>query len=196
MTITGDKVILRDFLPEDIGKRIEWETVETEWQKWDAPWEYDGLTEAEKQQDLKRYVENMKRWAQPPPAGHERRWSFQICLNTQDRTYIGWCSAYRIDEAFRFARDGRYCAVGIDLPERWARGQGYAREALELFIGYLMENGEREIYTQTWSGNIPMIGLAARLGFSECNRIVGARTVEGKPYDALTFRLKMQGGSV
>ena len=116
MTITGDKVILRDFLPEDIGKRIEWETVETEWQKWDAPWEYDGLTEAEKQQDLKRYVENMKRWAQQPPAGHERRWSFQICLNTQDRTYIGWCSAYRIDEAFHFARDGRYCAVGIDLP--------------------------------------------------------------------------------
>ena len=60
MTIIGDKVILRDFLPEDIPKRIEWETVETEWQSWDAPWEYDGLTAEEKQADLKRYEENMR----------------------------------------------------------------------------------------------------------------------------------------
>ena len=118
MTIIGDKVILRDFLPEDIPKRIEWETVETEWQSWDAPWEYDGLTAEEKQADLNRYGENMRRWAQQPPLENERRTEFQICLNTKEREYIGWCSAYRIDEAFRFARDGCYCAVGIDLPER------------------------------------------------------------------------------
>ncbi len=124
MTIIGDKVILRDFLPEDIPKRIEWETVETEWQSWDAPWEYDDLTAEEKQADLKRYEENMRRWAQQPPPENERRMGFQICLNTKEREYIGWCSAYRIDEAFHFARDGRHCAVGIDLPERWARGKG------------------------------------------------------------------------
>ena len=113
MTIIGDKVILRDFLPEDIPKRVEWETVETEWQSWDAPWEYDGLTAEEKQADLNRYGENMRRWAQQPPLENERRTGFQICLNTKEREYIGWCSAYRIDEAFRFARDGCYCAVDV-----------------------------------------------------------------------------------
>jgi len=190
MTIIGDKVILRDFLPEDIPKRVEWETVETEWQSWDAPWEYDGLTAEEKQADLNRYGENMRRWAQQPPLENERRTGFQICLNTKEREYIGWCSAYRIDEAFRFARDGCYCAVGIDLPERWARGKGYAREALSLFIRYLQDAGEGEIYTQTWSGNMPMIRLAERLGFRECHREMGVRNVKGKAYDALSFCLE------
>ena len=52
-----------------------------------------------------------------------------------------------------------------------------------------MENGERGIYTQTWSGNVRMIGLAEKLGFEEYRRKKGLRTVAGKPYDGLTFRL-------
>ena len=80
--------------------------------------------------------------------------------------------------------------MGIDLPERWARGKGYAREALSLFIRYLQDAGEGEIDTQTWSGNMPMIRLAERLGFRECHREMGVRRVKGKAYDALSFRLE------
>ena len=37
MEIKGQKVLLRDFIKEDIADRINWETVETEWLEWDAP---------------------------------------------------------------------------------------------------------------------------------------------------------------
>ena len=48
MILKDDTVLLRDFKREDIAKRIEWETEQTEWQLWDAPWEYEGLTEEQK----------------------------------------------------------------------------------------------------------------------------------------------------
>ena len=46
-----------------------------------------------------------------------------------------------------------------------------------------------DLYTQTWSGNVRMIGLAEKLGFRECRRKPGVRQVRGGTYDALTFRL-------
>ena len=48
MILKDDIVLLRDFKREDIAKRIEWETEKTEWQLWDGPWEYEGLTEEQK----------------------------------------------------------------------------------------------------------------------------------------------------
>ena len=48
MILKDDTVLLRDFKREDIAKRIEWETEQTEWQLWDGPWEYEGLTEEQK----------------------------------------------------------------------------------------------------------------------------------------------------
>ncbi len=63
VSICDDKVVLRDFLASDVEKRILWETTETEWQLWDAPWEYEGLTEAQKHKDLASYIHTMQGWA-------------------------------------------------------------------------------------------------------------------------------------
>ena len=63
MILKDDVVLLRDFKREDIAKRIEWETVKTEWQMWDAPWEYEGLTEEQKKEELQRYKKAMGKWA-------------------------------------------------------------------------------------------------------------------------------------
>ena len=52
MILKDDTVLLRDFKREDIAKRIEWETEKTEWQLWDGPWEYEGLTEEQKKEEL------------------------------------------------------------------------------------------------------------------------------------------------
>ena len=54
MILKDDVVLLRDFKREDIAKRIEWETEKTEWQLWDAPWEYEGLTEEQIRREAKR----------------------------------------------------------------------------------------------------------------------------------------------
>ena len=43
--IYAKNIVLRDLTESDIKDRIYWEKVETEWQQWDAPWEYEGLSE-------------------------------------------------------------------------------------------------------------------------------------------------------
>lgn len=189
LVIKDKKVILRDFIESDIPKRIHWETTQREWQLWDAPWEYENLTEAEANNALKNYIESMKIWVQKYQSmpGAEKRTGFQIC--TTENVYIGWCNSYTIDDDYRFSRLGDKRAIGIDIPERSQRSKGYAYHALCLFTDYLLARGETQIYTQTWSGNERMIALAHKLGFEECCRKKGIRTVRGSIYDGLTFRL-------
>lgn len=188
-SICDDRVILRDFQESDIAKRILWETEETEWQSWDAPWEYEQLTAEQKQKNLEKYIQTMQRWVEKYKAmpDTEVRTGFQIC--TLRNEYIGWCNAYRMDEDFTYAPDGQKCAVGIDIPDTSQRGKGCAFHALCLFIDYLLTHGEEELYTQTWSDNLRMLGLAEKLGFRECCRKSGIRTVRGKAYDGLTLLL-------
>ncbi|CAM2741219.1 Acetyltransferase (GNAT) family [Hathewaya histolytica] len=77
----------------------------------------------------------------------------------------------------------------MDIPDKDVRRQGYATETLGLFIQYLKGNGIKEIYTQTWSGNLRIIGLAHKLGFKEINRKYYIRMVRNEKYDGLTFKL-------
>ena len=191
MEIISDRIILRDFLTSDIEKRIYWETVETEWQQWDAPWEYEGLTEEEKQEELENYIASLRRWVEQDERLPEEkvRYRFQIALNNENCDYIGWCTAYCIDEDYSYTDDEGYLAVGINIPEITSRGKGYATEALCIFIQYLLKHNERPLFTQTWSGNERMIHVAEKIGFKECFRKNSYRKVRGERYDGLTFKL-------
>ncbi|MBQ5782744.1 MAG: GNAT family N-acetyltransferase, partial [Oscillospiraceae bacterium] len=66
---------------------------------------------------------------------------------------------------------------------------GNGTKALLLFIDYWKKLGYSHIYTQTWSGNYPMIKLADKLGFKEVCRKKDYREVNGQKYDAVTFKL-------
>lgn len=191
MEIHFQDIILRDFLESDIEKRILWETEETEWQLWDAPWEHEGLTEAARAEELNRYVAGLKAAALRCRALSETdpRSSFQIALGDGTGRYIGWCNSYDIDETFTYTPGDGLCTVGIDIPDMTARGKGYSYQALYAFISYLMESGEEAVYLQTWSGNERMVHIAAKLGFELCCRKEGIRLVRGRLYDGLTFHL-------
>lgn len=191
--LSDEKVILRDFIESDIQTRIRWETEETEWQAWDAPWEFAALSGKEREGALAEYIEKMRGWAEnfSKMPKEEKRTGFQI-VEKSSGEYIGWCNSYRIDEDCNISEEGGKCAVGIDLPSMRARGKGYAFSALCLFIRYLLGCGETEIYTQTWSGNVRMIALAEKIGFEEYRRKKDYRTVSGKKYDGLTFRLNLE----
>lgn len=191
--LSDDKILLRDFEESDIEKRIYWETIETEWQLWDGPWEYEDRSEEEKKKDLEEYIKNMHNWVkkQGMYTKEEIRSGFQICIK-ETMEYIGWCTSYFIDDECNYAEEGSRTAIGIDLPERNARGNGYAFRALCLFIDYLLMHGQKEIYTQTWSGNHRMIRLAKKMGFEEFRRKSGIRTVRGMSYDGLTFCLNQE----
>jgi len=189
--LKSKNIILRDFIETDIEKRIYWETVETEWQLWDAPWEYAALTETEKADDLKSYIKDMQLWVKQyrKDSDEQKRYTFQIVTNNEEQKYIGWVSSYKIDADYNYSKEQGFRAVGIDIPDPSAQGKGYSYQALGLFIRYLLDHDEDDIYTQTWSGNERMIHIAEKIGFEECCRKEGIRSVGGRRYDGLTFRL-------
>lgn len=45
LALSDGVVVLRDFIEADIEDYVRWETVETEWKLWDAPWEHEGETD-------------------------------------------------------------------------------------------------------------------------------------------------------
>lgn len=187
-------IILRDFILSDIEKRIDWETNETEWKLWDAPWEYEGLTPEEEEQAFKDYVDKLNGLAEKfknmPES--EQRSSFQIVTREDQEKYVGYVNSYEIDESYNYTAGQGYCTVGINIPDLSARGKGYSYQALCAFIKYLLEHGKESIYLQTWSGNERMVHVAEKTGFEECNRNIGTRFVRGKTYDGLTFKLNME----
>lgn len=189
MQIKYKDIILRDFIESDIDDEIRWHTVETQWALWDGPWEMEKkLAEYNEEEDRKE----LRKYLEKPKEGH--RWSFEI--DTIEGTHIGSVNAYCIDENFDWHKMGSQdewktarWAVGIDISESKFWSSGYGTQALTAFICYCIKDGYTELYTQTWSGNDRMIGLARKLGFSECCRKEDLRVVRGKFYDGLTFRL-------
>lgn len=190
MEIKNHKVILRDFIESDIGDRIYWETIETEWKQWDAPWEYH---EGEVFDSIGYRIDRLA-WLSKEKEKDENRMrkSFQICINDESRKHIGWMNSYNIDNNYNFTRGQGHCTIGIDIPDMSSRRKGYATASWGLFIQYLLSNEIEDIYTQTWSGNERVIGLMNKLGFEECNRVNGYRTIKGQLYDGLTFKLNKE----
>lgn len=185
MILKSENVILRDMLKEDIDNRIKWETVDTEWQQWDAPWENEpGFNEKEYREDkLEEIAEDID--------DEDIRYSFEICINNAQETHIGWCSAYHIDKEYNYTKDYGEMAIGIDIPEIKYRKKGYGTEAWVLYIDYLIDSGVDNIYTQTWSGNSVILKLIKKLGFVECEKKFMDREVRGALYDSLTFKLDL-----
>ncbi len=187
MEIKFENIILRDMNESDIEDYVRWFTVEREWENWDAPWEKEATDEETERKSWREYYESVK-----DLPDDVRRWKFEIEWNGR---HIGWVSSYPIDENYEWLGEIKagqtvYRAIGIDICEPDVWGHGIGTNALLAFIKYYFENGVDELYTQTWSGNTRMLRCAEKLGFVECNRYVGKREVEGKTYDALTFRLE------
>ena len=191
MELKYHNIILRDMEERDIDDEIRWNTVQTEWGLWDAPWE----TEEElKAFDPEAHRQKELEWIAGPKPDHRR------CLeiDTWDGVHLGAVSCYCIDgdcnwlekapDAGEERQKARW-AVGLDICEPSYWNGGWGAQALAAFIRYHLDGGCTELYTQTWSGNVRMTALAEKLGFRECRRKAGIRQVRGETYDALTFRL-------
>ena len=185
MEIKNNKIILRDFIESDIDDKIYWETVETEWQLWDAPWE----NTEEELFDAEQYRRERIEWLAKEKDENRMRFGFQICINDESRKHIGWCNVYHIDENYKYTKKAGYCTIGIGIPDLSSRRKGYATYSWDLLIQYLFNSGMNDIYTQTWSGNERVIGLIKKIGFEECKREYDFRIVKGMLYDGLTFKL-------
>jgi len=175
MKLTYKNVVLRPMKESDLVDEERWHTVETEWGEWDAPWEEDDPVEVHMERERK-YLQSIQ--SDPPPVYK------MLELDTAGGRHIGGVNRYYIDD------DKHLLAVGIGIPPQDARRSGHGTNALVLWIAYHFANSNvDEIYTQTWAGNYPMIGLAKKIGFEEIGRIKGIRRVRGQRYDALTFSI-------
>ena len=189
MEIKFETITLRDMVESDIEDYVRWFTTETQWSETDSPWEpISGDAEAERA-SWTEYYESVKEMPEDV-----LRWKFEIDWNGR---HIGWVCSYMIDENYEWIstddiKDGQkvYHAVGIDICESDVWGNGVGSAALRAFIKYYFDSGIDAIYTQTWSGNVRMIRCGEKLGFVECNRYENKREVDGKLYDALTYRLE------
>lgn len=185
MRIEYQNIVLRDREERDIADWYRWQTEETAWGDWDAPWE--GFEPLEEEGYRQRELEALRR---PLPAHRTR-----LEIDGPGGRHAGWVTAYRLDEDFNWRGSsdgddrGTRWALGIDLCESALWSGGLGTRAFTAWVRCWLEAGYTDLYTQTWSGNVRMIGLAEKLGFRECRRKPGVRQVRGGTYDALTFRL-------
>ena len=184
-------LILRDICEEDLKKHYTWLTHDTEWWNWDASyWQYQNLSEEQLAIEIPKLMDGMRNFLQmvSQKKPDDVRYSFQIELK-QTGEYIGWISCYCIDENFVATDDDALYAFGIDIPEKKYRSKGLGFQAFSAAIEYYKAHGIDEVYTQTWSGNTPMIRLAQKIGFKLVDVKKDAREHNGKKYDALTFKI-------
>lgn len=87
--------------------------METEWQLWDAPWEHG---EGEKVFNAEQYRMERLAWLEKDKDNSRIRWSFQVCINDEVKSHIGWCSAYDTDDNYEYTKDEGKCTIGIDIP--------------------------------------------------------------------------------
>lgn len=68
MEIKYHSVVLRDMGERDIRDEIRWNTVETEWALWDAPWEMEEeLRHFDPEEHRRKELERnrLRRWPSP-----------------------------------------------------------------------------------------------------------------------------------
>jgi len=169
---------LRDFKESDINDYINWFTKDTEWMNWDAPWQEVVTSEEKEKERWSKYLEKVKQLKDD-----DLRNRFEI---DYDGIHVGCVNAYK-DTAY-FPNPDNHFAIGAGIIPQQYRSKGIAYEALNQFMDYLMQKGETCFYTQTWSGNIPMLALAKKLGFEEVMRLKDYRYINGKYYDAITLK--------
>ena len=190
MEIKFENIVLRDMKQSDIADYVRWFTTETEWMDWDAPWEKETLDADAQRESWTEYYESMQEMPDDRIHCH-----FEI---ESEGRHIGWVSSYLTDENYewisaRQVKNGQKAnrTIGITVGESSIWGKHLGTNALRAFIRYYADHGCKEIYTQTWSGNVRMIHVAEKLGFQECNRVKEECEVDGQKYDSLTFMLRI-----
>ncbi len=189
MKINYKDIILRDYVESDIEDDIRWMTEEIAWLDWDAPWESKNDL---KNFNAEEHRKNMLLRLQNKKIEDEFRYKFEI--DTKEGVHLGGVNSYLNDENYNWksrSEGGCLYTIGIGICESSYWYKGYGTQAYIAFIKYLLSNEINEIYTETWSGNGPMIKMGERIGFEICHRDINSREYKGQLYDELVFKLNL-----
>ncbi|ASN51108.1 GNAT family N-acetyltransferase [Sinomonas sp. R1AF57] len=194
MLLTGSRVVLRDWTPDDIEAYRRWIVPPAsgttpngvhEWQLFDGPfysrWTADGAN---------RWCDGLLRRAHDAdwPAVRENL----AVVDAASGEFVGQASWYWEEKPGEESADGtallpwRRLGLVVFDPAHWSGG--YGTEALALWTDYLFaatDSGRLDF--ATWSGNVGMCRVGQKLGFTEEARFRKARKVRGELYDAVVY---------
>lgn len=174
-TIEGRKIRLRDWRLEDVDIFRHWQKPGAPWQALDGPYYRSAEDESDKlAHELKSRIEAADF---PTP-----RMRLVIADRESDRL-LGTVSSYWE------SKETHWLCAGISIFDDAWWGRGIGSEALGLWIEWLFRNHPQivRLDMRTWSGNIGLIRLAKKLGFTQEACFRNARLVDGKYFDGLGF---------
>lgn len=174
--LPGRLIILRDWQLKDVATYVSWQSPEHRWHQLDGPYYPKPRLE-----DLTRIGEQLQEdireadWPEP-------RQRLVIADSATD-ALCGVVTWYWESEETYWLLAG----ISIFDPDAWGKGIGY--QALGLWTQYLFDTMPHVVRTdlRTWSGNIGMMRLAAKLGYREEARFRNARIVDGTYYDGMGY---------
>ena len=105
-----------------------------------------------------------------------------------DGTIVGNAMLHPVAES---SRQRQRCQVGLTvLQAHWSKGIGKA--LLALLISMARESAYEQVELEVVADNVRAISLYEKLGFKEVCRKKDHREVNGKKYDAITWRLDLE----
>lgn len=176
MIIEGTKINLRDLKAEDVAVYSDWLKPGHRWKLLDGP--YYPLPPYET--TLKHMDKLRERVAQADwPAPRTRL----VVADRQSDRFVGMVSWYWESQ------ETNWLSIGIVIYDEADWGQGIGTEALTLWCDYLWQALPDivRLDLRTWSGNVGMMKLAEKLGFTLEARFRKARIVEGEFYDSIGY---------
>lgn len=176
LPMVGKRIVLRDWVLEDVASYREHVRPGREWQRLDGPY-YARATEEESERGLQRLAERIESGELSQPRTN------LVIADAETDLLLGRVSRYWQSE------ETWWLSVGIVIFEssKWGKGIGY--EALGLWSEYLLDSIPElvRLDLRTWSGNIGMMRLAEKLGYQLEARFRNARVVDGEFYDGLGY---------
>lgn len=171
----GARITLRDWRVEDIVSLHDWLKPHHRWNDFDGPY-FPRPTVEESDAFCTKLMDQVthREWETP-----RRRVAITI---PPDNRLIGMVSWYWE------SRETNWRRVGITLydPAYW--GQGIGTEALALWTMYLFHTTDIvRLDFATWSGNVGMMRVGEKLGFTLEGRFRKARIVRGEYFDSVVM---------
>lgn len=176
ISISGKKIILRDWQLQNLDTLAYWQMPNREWQNFDGPY-YPRI----KAEEIPGMIQRLRECIEANEWDAVRK-SLAIASKAENRL-LGDTSWYWISQ------ETNWLAIGIVIydPTLWGQGCGY--EALGLWCEYLWKAMPSivRLDARTWSGNVGMMRLAEKLGFKEEACFRKARIVNGNYYDGMGY---------
>ena len=175
--LPGPGITLRDWSVEDLPPLRHWLAPEQPWHDTDGPY-FGRPTHRDVADQLSRFtaLATIPEHVRPDP-----RTSLAIA-DTDSDALLGQVNWYWEDQH----TDWRRMGLAIYDPACWGRGHG--TEALRRWTSYLFDTTDAlRLDYATYSGNLGMIGIGRKLGFTQEAVFRQARRWSGGVHDALVF---------